>query len=189
MTTPHPGRWRRIRALIIKETLQVARDPSSLIVAFVLPALLLFLFGFGISFDATRVKVGLVIEEPGPETTWFLASLANTPFFDVRQSSDRRAFVDDLAAGHINGIIVLAGDFAERLARGDTAGIQVIPDGSDPNTAGLVNGYLQGAWQSWQDQRALGSATWRRDRSRSSRGSGSTRSSKAAAFSSRARFR
>jgi ABC-2 type transport system permease protein len=158
MTTPRPGRWRRIRALVIKETLQVARDPSSLIVAFVLPALLLFLFGFGISFDATRVKVGLVIEEPGPETAWFLASLANTPFFDVRQSSDRRAFVDDLAAGNINGIIVLAGDFAERLARGDTAGIQVITDGSDPNTAGLVNGYLQGAWQSWQDQRALGSA-------------------------------
>ena len=155
---PRPGRWRRIRALVIKETLQVARDPSSLIVAFVLPALLLFLFGFGISFDATRVKVGLVIEEPGPETAWFLASLANTPFFDVRQSSDRRAFVDDLAAGNINGIIVLAGDFAERLARGDTAGIQVITDGSDPNTAGLVNGYLQGAWQSWQDQRALGSA-------------------------------
>jgi ABC-2 type transport system permease protein len=158
MTMPRPGRWRRIRALVIKETLQVARDPSSLIVAFVLPALLLFLFGFGISFDATRVKVGLVIEEPGPETAWFLASLANTPFFDVRQSSDRRAFVDDLAAGNINGIIVLAGDFAERLARGDTAGIQVITDGSDPNTAGLVNGYLQGAWQSWQDQRALGSA-------------------------------
>jgi ABC-2 type transport system permease protein len=157
MSSTPPGRWRRIRALIIKETLQVVRDPSSFVVAFVLPALLLFLFGFGISFDATRTKVGLVIEEPTPETTWFLASLANTPFFDVQRSSDRRAFIDELAAGRINGIIVLAGDFAERLARGDTAGIQVITDGSDPNTAGLVSGYVKGAWQSWQEQRALGS--------------------------------
>jgi ABC-2 type transport system permease protein len=151
-----PVRWRRIRALIIKETLQVLRDPSSFLVAFVIPALLLFLFGFGISFDATRIKVGLVIEDRTPESTWFLASLQNTPFFNVRQSSDRRAFVDDLAAGRINGIILLAGNFAERLARGDTAGIQVITDGSDPNTAGLVSAYVQGAWQSWQDQRALG---------------------------------
>jgi len=151
-----PGRWRRIRALIIKETLQVVRDPSSFLVAFVLPALLLFLFGFGISFDATRIKVGLVIEDPTPETTWFLASLQNTPFFEVQQSSDRRAFVDDLAAGRINGIITLAGNFAQRLARGDTAGIQVITDGSDPNTAGLVSAYVQGAWQSWRDQRVLG---------------------------------
>ncbi len=157
MTAFQSGRWRRIRALIRKETLQVTRDPSSFVVAFVLPALLLFLFGFGISFDATRVKVGLVIEEPSPETAWFVASLANTPFFDVREAADRRAFVDDLAAGRLNGIIVLSADFAERLARGDTAGIQVITDGSDPNTAGLVSGYVQGAWQSWQDQRALGS--------------------------------
>ena len=151
-----PGRWRRIRALIIKETLQVVRDPSSFLVAFVLTALMLFLFGFGISFDATRIKVGLVIEDPTPETTWFLASLQNTPFFEVQQSSDRRAFIDDLAAGRINGIITLAGNFAQRLARGDTAGIQVITDGSDPNTAGLVSAYVQGAWQSWRDQRVLG---------------------------------
>jgi ABC-2 type transport system permease protein len=156
MSVVQDGRRRRIRALIHKETLQVVRDPSSFVVAFVLPALLLFMFGFGISFDATRVKVGLVIEEPTPETAWFLASLANTPFFDVQQAADRRAFVDDLSAGRLEGVIVLSGDFAERLARGDTAGIQVITDGSDPNTAGLVSGYVQGAWQSWQAQRTLG---------------------------------
>ena len=152
---PSRGRWRRIRALIIKESLQVVRDPSSLVVAFVLPALLLLLFGYGISFDATRVKIGLVIEEPTPETAWFLASLSNTPFFDVHQTSDRRALIDDLSAGRLNGIVALSGDFTERLARGDTAGIQVITDGSDPNTAGLVSGYVQGAWASWQQQSAL----------------------------------
>jgi ABC-2 type transport system permease protein len=150
------GRWRRIRALIVKETLQVVRDPSSFVVAFVLPGLLLFLFGFGISFDATRLKIGLVIEEPTPAEREFMTALADSPYFDVRHSSDRRAFMDDLSAGAINGVIVLAGDFAQRLARGDTAAIQVITDGSDPNTAGLVGGYMQGAWASWQAQRALG---------------------------------
>ena len=151
------GHLRRIRALVRKETLQVLRDPSSLVVGFVLPALLLMLFGFGVSFDATRVRVGLVIENPTPESSVFVASLSNTPFFDVQRSADRRAFLDQLSAGRLDGIIVLAGDFSERLARGDTAGIQVITDGSDPNTAGLVAGYVQGAWQSWQDQRALSS--------------------------------
>jgi ABC-2 type transport system permease protein len=152
---PGRGRWRRIRALIVKESLQVVRDPSSLVVAFVLPALLLLLFGYGISFDATRIKVGLTIEEPTPDTAWFLASLSNTPFFDVRPATDRRVLIDDLSAGRLNGIVTLSGDFTERLARGDTAGIQVITDGSDPNTASLVSGYMQGAWASWQQQRAL----------------------------------
>lgn len=141
---------RRIAALIRKETLQVTRDPSSFVVAFVLPVLLLFLWGFGISFDATRLRVGLVIEEPTPDTEWFVASLSNTPYFAIERSTDRRVFVDKLAAGTINGIIVLSGDFSERLSRGDTAGVQVITDGSDPNTAALATGYIQGAWQIWQ---------------------------------------
>jgi ABC-2 type transport system permease protein len=134
----------------------VSRDPSSFVVAVVLPALLLFLFGFGISFDATRLKIGLVVERSTPDTASFVASLADSSYFDVRRGSHRLAFVDELAAGRINGIIVLAGDFSERLARGDTAGIQVITDGSDPNTAGLATGYVRGAWQVWQSQRALG---------------------------------
>jgi len=146
---------RRIRALIRKESLQVVRDPSSLVVGFVLPALLLLLFGFGVSFDASRVRVGIVAEEPTPETSMFVASLSNTPFFHVQRAADRRAFLDQLSAGRLDGVIVLAGDFSERLARGDTAGVQVITDGSDPNTAGLVSGYVSGVWQSWQSQRAL----------------------------------
>lgn len=147
---------RRIKALIRKEALQVARDPSSFIVAFVLPVLLLFLFGFGISFDATHLRIGLVVEDPTPETNRFVASLSSTPYFDVQRATDRRAFLDLLSAGRLNGIIVLAEDFSERLARGDTAGIQVITDGSDPNTAGLATGYISGAWQIWQQQRTIG---------------------------------
>ena len=150
------GSMRRIRALIVKESLQVARDPSSFVVAVVLPALLLFLFGFGISFDAARLKIGLVLEDPTPAARDFATSLTNTPYFSVREATDRRAFVDDLAAGKINGVVTLSGDFAERLARGDTAAIQLVTDGSDPNTAALTTGYVQGAWQAWRAQRAVG---------------------------------
>ncbi len=146
---------RRIRALVRKETLQVVRDPSSFVVAFILPALLLMLFGFGVSFDATRMRVGIVAEEPTPETDMFVASLSNTRFFQVQRSTDRRVFLDQLSAGRLDGVIVLAGDFSERLARGDPAAVQVITDGSDPNTASLVTGYVQGAWASWLTQRAL----------------------------------
>lgn len=156
MTDTTGGSLRRIRALIRKEGLQITRDLSSFVVAFVLPALLLFLFGFGISFDASRLRIGLVVEGSTPDTSEFVSSLTNTPYFAVRRASDRRAFVSDLASGQINAIVVLAGDFSERLARGDTAGIQIITDGSDPNTAGLATGYINGAWSIWQQQRGIG---------------------------------
>jgi ABC-2 type transport system permease protein len=151
------GSLRRMRALIRKEMLQILRDPSSLVVAIVLPLLLLFLFGFGVSFDVTKMRIGVVIENPNPETAMFEASLANTPFFQVRVAHDRRAFLDDLTASRIEGVVILAGDFTQRIARGDTAGVQIITDGTDPNTASLVNAYVQGAWQTWLSQRALSS--------------------------------
>jgi ABC-2 type transport system permease protein len=151
------GRWRRIRALIRKEMLQIVRDPSSLVVAGAFPILLLFLFGFGISFDVTKMRVGVVIENPTPETVMFEASLANTPYFRVRVAHDRRAFLDDLTASRIDGVVILAGDFTQRIGRGDTAAVQIITDGTDPNTASLVTAYVQGAWQTWLAQRALSS--------------------------------
>ena len=152
---PRQGRLRRIRALIWKESLQVVRDPSSFVVGFVLPIILLVLFGYGVSFDASVIRVGLVIEEPTANTAWFLASLSNTPFFAVQISADPRAFHDELASGAINAIVDLPGDFSQRLARGDTASVQLITDGSDPNTASLASGYIQGAWQSWLNQKGL----------------------------------
>ena len=36
--------WRRVRALCVKETRQIVRDPSSWLIAVVIPLLLLFIF-------------------------------------------------------------------------------------------------------------------------------------------------
>ena len=55
------GSARRLATLVRKESLQVVRDPSSILIAFVLPMVLLFLFGYGVSLDTARTRVGLVI--------------------------------------------------------------------------------------------------------------------------------
>jgi ABC-2 type transport system permease protein len=148
-------RSRRIVALVRKETRQIVRDPSTLIIAVILPLTLLFLFGYGVSFDARRIEVGLVIADPTPEAGSFTASLTNSPLFAARTARDRRNFEADLVAGRIDGIVVLAADFSARAARGDRAPIQVIVDGSDPNKATLVRNYLQGVWANWLIQEAI----------------------------------
>jgi ABC-2 type transport system permease protein len=147
--------WRRIRALTRKETLQVLRDPSNLVVAVVLPLILLFLFGYGVTFDPRRFDIGLVVEQPTPESGSFTAALANSPIFGIETARDRRAFEADLIAGDIKGIVVLPADFADRAYRGDTAPIQVIVDGGDPNTAELIRTYVQLLWANWLQQESI----------------------------------
>jgi ABC-2 type transport system permease protein len=149
------GRLRRIAGLVRKESLQILRDPSSYLMAVVLPLLLLVIFDYGVSLDLRRVPVALVVEESSPEATSLIASFRNSRFFSVRLARHRAEVQSELVSGRLKGVIVLAADFADRLGRGDMAPVQVIVDGSDPNTAGLVMNYVQGVWENWLQQEAL----------------------------------
>jgi ABC-2 type transport system permease protein len=153
--TYEAGRRRRVLGLVRKEWRQVVRDPSSILVAVVLPLMLLFLFGYGVTFDPRFFNIGLVVEQPTPETGSFTSSLMNSRYFRVRTARDRRAFEHDLVAGDINSIVVLPADFAEKAYRGSTAPIQVLVDGSDPNTADLVRTYVQILWANWLRQESI----------------------------------
>jgi ABC-2 type transport system permease protein len=149
------GPARRVWGLVRKESWQVLRDPSSVAIAFVLPVVLLFLFGYGVSLDARDVPLAVVVEEPTPAANDFLASLANSPYFATTVVRQRRPAERALMAGEIDAIVVLRQDFAERLHGPAPAGIQVIVDGVNPNRARILQGYLQGAWESWLTQRRL----------------------------------
>ena len=67
--------WRRLHALCRKETLEIVRDPSSVLIAFVLPVVLLFIFGFGISLDTSRIRLGIVMEDSGVLANRFAEAL------------------------------------------------------------------------------------------------------------------
>ena len=148
------ARYTRFHGLFKKEILQILRDPSSWIIALVLPVFLLFLFGYGVSLDASHVRLGVLVESPTPETREFTSALEFSGFFRLHPAHSRAPLEADLVSGQLDGMVILAQDFNARLLRGETAPIQLITDGSDPNTAGLVAGYVQGVWQTWLQQRA-----------------------------------
>ena len=143
-------RVRRLRALVIKEARQIVRDPSSILIAFVLPLVLLFLFGYGVSLDPTSTRIGLVVETGGPEAQELAASFEASRYFEARRGRDRRAFEEQLVLGRIKGIVVIPARFEGDLhRRGVRPQIQIIVDGSEPNTASLVMGYAQGVVATW----------------------------------------
>ncbi len=150
----HPAR-RRMTGLVRKETLQVIRDPSNILVAVILPLILLFLFGYGVTFDPRFFNIGLVVEQATPETGSLESALVNSPYFRLEKGHDRREFEDALIAGDIKAIVVLPAQFAAVAYRGDTAPIQVIVDGGDPNTAELVGAYIERLWANWLMQESI----------------------------------
>ena len=145
---------RRIVALSRKETLQIWRDPSSVLIAVVLPIVLLLIFGFGINLDSSRLRLGLVVEDQGAEVERFVASFVGSPYLTLTVGT-RPSMEQALADGEVRGVVVIASDFTEKLDRGgETAPVQVLTDGSEPNTANFVAAYARGAWQVWLRERA-----------------------------------
>lgn len=147
--------WRRLRALIRKEFLEIVRDPSTIIIAGILPVVLMFLYGYGITFDARNIRIGLVAEVSTAETTSFQAALRNSTLFEITPAYDRRDLEAGLVSGAFDGIVVLAADFSARAARDERVPVQLIVDGSNANKANLVTAHLQGAWANWLRQEAV----------------------------------
>ena len=148
--------WRRLIALCRKESFQIVRDPSSIIIAFLLPIGLLLIFGFGVDLDAMTVRVGVLNGDSGPEAARFVAALAGSPYLEIHPAASRPTLDHWLLAGDIRGMVIVQSDFGARLARpAATAPIEVITDGAEPNTASFVASYVQGVWEIWSRERAL----------------------------------
>ncbi|QBH97671.1 ABC transporter permease [Limnobaculum zhutongyuii] len=147
---------RRLFALCRKETYQILRDPSSGLIAFVIPLMLLFIFGYGINLDSSKLKIGILMEQQTPEARHLVDAFIGSAYIAPTISTDRRELIHKLQAGEIRGLVVIPSDFSQHLLRPeDTTPIQVITDGSEPNTANFAQGYAEGIWQIWQRNQAI----------------------------------
>ena len=147
--------FRRLKALCWKETLQIFRDPSSNLIAFVLPVIMLFIFGYGINLDSSRLRIGVLNEDYGKDAQAFSLAMRNSAWLDVRVFESRNKMEKSLVDSQIRGFVIIPQDFTKRLENpGDTAPVQLVADGSEPNIAQFVNATVNGVWQSWQAERA-----------------------------------
>jgi ABC-2 type transport system permease protein len=147
--------WQQLAAVMLKEAKQVARDPSSWIIALVLPLTFLFLFGYGISLDTTVVKIAVVREDGSRDAQALAASLTHSKWFLAVPASDRRAGERLLQDQTVKAVVIIPAEFGRFMSAQDTtAQVQVLVDGAEPNTANFVHGYVNAIWSDFLAARA-----------------------------------
>jgi ABC-2 type transport system permease protein len=144
---------RRLLAMIVKETHQILRDPSTLLIAFVLPPLLLFLFGYAVNLDTARTRIGLAVLDSSEASRSLATAFQTSRWFEVATASSVAPLKAALVSGRIRAIVVLPQDFGRQVAGGGGS-IQVIADGSIPNTASFAAAYAEGVRATWAAGRA-----------------------------------
>jgi ABC-2 type transport system permease protein len=145
----------RLRALLRKEFLQILRDPSSIAIAFLMPVVLLLIFGYGVSLDAEHVPIALVVEQPSADTASFTGGFQQSRYFAPVIMYNLHEAEGALMQRRVDAIVHLRSDFARQLRQPGGAPVQVIVNGVDANTARLILGYVQGVWQGWLQKQAL----------------------------------
>ncbi|HEX9904492.1 MAG TPA: ABC transporter permease [Propylenella sp.] len=122
----------RIRAVLLKEVIQMRRDRLTFAMIVGIPIIQLVLFGYAINTDPKRLPTGVVMADPGPVARAIVAGLEASAYFRVDGGLSERAAAEALAKGTLAFVVTIPRDFHSDLARGRNAEVVVEADASDP---------------------------------------------------------
>ncbi len=134
----------RITAISKKEFLHIIRDPRSLGMGIAIPMLMLFLFGYALTLDVDRVPL-IAWDQSGTHAGRELTSrFAGSRYFSLYGYTDNyRAIEHAIDSREAIIALVIPADFGRSVEAGRKTSVQVILDGSDPNTATYAQGYAE----------------------------------------------
>ena len=145
-----PLRWHRLWAMARKEAIQLRRDRRSLILAFLLPVLLLVLFGYAITWDVRDIRTAVLNQDHSASARELLDAFRASGYFSLlRQLSRPEQIAPLLDGASVQLVLVIPPDFSTNLNSGRPAELQAIVDGSDANTATIILGYTRAIMQTY----------------------------------------
>lgn len=135
----------RLWAMVRKEFVHIRRDPRSLAMAFMMPLILLVLFGYAITMDINNLNLVVVDHDKSSSSRNYIQRFTASGYFTVVVRSDEEAEARRLLdAGEAHIGLIIPRHFARDLESGRQVAVQGLSDGSDANTASIGQGYVEG---------------------------------------------
>src|SRR5215207_9323491 len=132
----------RLWAMARKEFIQLRRDARSLGLAFVLPLVMLILFGYAITTDVQNITTAIVDRDHTPESRALTSAFAGSSYFTVKYTPATSEGVEELIdLAKVRVVIVIPERFSVDLMSGRPAPVELLLDGSDAKTANVARGY------------------------------------------------
>ncbi|MBE9522562.1 MAG: ABC transporter permease [Proteobacteria bacterium] len=145
-----------IKAVSRKEFYHLIRDFRSMYLAFIIPLLLILMFGYALSLDVNNVRTVVVDHDRTELSRDFIRKLNASSYFDViHHLTDTVAAIRYLDQGSTTMAIIIPPGWTEDIKADREAQMQVLLDGSDPNFAGLSRGYITAFVEAYNRDRLL----------------------------------
>jgi drug efflux transport system permease protein len=141
----------RIYQLVIKEFIQVWRDPRMRFSLLVPPIIQMIIFGYAANFDVHNIPTAILDQDHSQESRELISRFVSSGYFQVMAVLDNRAQITDLIdRGRVTLAIRILPRFAEQMRKRNDAAVQVILDGTDSNTSLIALGYINQIAQRYQ---------------------------------------
>ena len=128
-------------ALIKKEFRQILRDPSSIIIAFILPLIAILIYMYGINLDTVKVTIGIKNDDANPEISNLVKSFGHSKYVKSIVYDNEKDLQEGIVRSKLKGAVIIPNDFSKKLSSNQSADFIVITDGSEVNTANYVQNY------------------------------------------------
>lgn len=132
----------RIMSLIVKEFLQVLRDPRMKFVIFVSPIVQILIFGYAATMDITNIPTAVYDLDNTKESRDIIRLFSYSRYFDIqkylKEEGDIKYVMD---RARIKAVIKFNRGFAQDLTSNRSAQMQIIVDGTDSNAAQIILSY------------------------------------------------
>lgn len=139
---------RRLASLLVKELLQLKRDPKILPVLFAAPVFQLLILGYAATTDIKRVELAVADLDRTPASRTLMDRFTSSGSFHLVATTDSQAHLDRLLdSGEARIALTIPPAFAARQAAGASAPVQVLADGSDAAAGTVGLGYALGTLQ------------------------------------------
>jgi len=134
----------------LRETLELRRDPVRATMALLGTAILMFVFGYGISLDVENLKYAVLDRDQTVLSQNYALNLSGSRYFVERPPlADYAELEQRMRNGELALAIEIPPHFARDVARGHMVQIGAWVDGAMPKRAETVQGYVQGMHQGW----------------------------------------
>jgi ABC-2 type transport system permease protein len=129
--------------LVKKEFIQIRRDRRLLPILLIMPVMQLIILGYAVSSDIKNLATAVCDLDRSPSSRAFTDRFTTSGYFAIRyRLDDERQIKELMDAGRVRVGLVIPPRFAIKLARQETATVQLLLDGSDSNTANVAQGYV-----------------------------------------------
>jgi len=144
---------KQLIAFIRKEFYHVFRDRRTLLILFGIPIAQIILFGQALSSEVKNIGIAVLDEANNTYSQEITHRLQASPYFKLKEPLFRYDQVEDqFKRGTIKAALIFSPDFGKDLYTSSGTSLQLITDGSDPNTAKTVQNYLSAMVASYQQE-------------------------------------